>query len=1412
MLKKHGLKEKSRKLLYMGLGLVLTLNVFVLAPSKTSAAVDPLPGPSSPQIWDDFSGGGIFNQAWMNWYNQAGGTGTFSKTTVDGRDVGVFAQTPDSASSWAKFQPWNEKTDLNGYRYVNLTLKNPGYPDELIKFVANDGSHSFNLTGGWVSVASTWTDLQFDLDALSPAIDKDSVIYELWLRQSGGSYGELLVDSISASNVASGTAPTLTGNNMSANTTSTYNQNTTFTFTSTYTDTDNEAPFAMQLIIDDVAYDMNEVDTLDSTYSDGKDYIYVTKLPPGSHSYYFRTTDTTSDQVATTPVSGPTVVQSSQVIDVVVSQAGYSANDFKNAQVTSTEPLSSLGFDVLSGTTVVSSGTLVDKGVTWGKHVYSADFSAVTATGSNYTIVSNGVSSYPFQIATNIWDNYKDEMTAFYRIQRASVATEDAYPDGYSTVPPSEKVYHEAGHLDDASSADLSTQYDLTGGWYDAGDYGKYGGNQWVGAEIALAYVRYAGETAVAYDNDSNGIPDLIDEAIVGSDYVKKFADQFGGAMYDLKNNTSFHHPETSTDNIPGTADDRTITNYNIGGAAKAAGTLAATARAITMAIAEGDIDSSQVAALTALAADYEDAAEVFYDYVTAHPTDPMGGYSTKGGIDNSMLLADVELYLLTNNTDYKDAAEDKIDVLTFDDLASTNYWDMRPMSLAEFYPVASTSLQPQIQELLKQQLDFFISSQDDTPYGVLNQFKNFGVNEPHMSYVGDAMRYYELFGDPAALRAVLKGMYWVYGENPWNISWVSGIGTDYVDFLHSRLDEQANTSTATGVVIPGAMVSGPNMKNTKDPFSDSPWYEDRSLYSDDTQQWRYNEFSISIQAGMLYTVMALSATDSVTSGAGTVPVEMPILSPIIGDYVRGDVTIFADPASSLSAVEYKPSGTYTAMSVSGDAYSGVVDESASAPLATKRIDVRGTDASGNMTYSSTHYTIAPELPDPSHSFLYDDFNGGGYWGSKGGSGEWVSWWTDPNNNGGTATFAKATVDGRSVGKFSYTPTSSSAKAKYQAWHDKFDARGYKYINFDLKNPGYANEQISAGISDGTHSFSLLNGFASVPTGVWTSYKIDLDSFPYEMDKESITLTFYLKSTDGTYGEMLMDDIEFTNDTTGAAPTLTSGGVDNTTGDTSTDYTFDVTYTDADNEAPFKVELLLDGVVHVMDPVNVADTDYTDGNQYTYTTKLPQGIHSYYFHTTDTSSDAISTTVVTGPTVSQPTSTLFEDDFSDGDTTGWTSTSGTWNASSYQLEGVAGGTQSLFVAGDSGWTDYTLDADVNVTSNSSGNDDAGLVFRYVDSSNFYVMFIKNTDNTTSRNMEIVKYVGGVKSTVAFTSASIAPDTSYHYKIVLDGDSIEAYLDGVLKLNTTDSTFSSGKIGARTYAHTRAYFDNFVVSN
>lgn len=76
-------------------------------------------------------------------------------------------------------------------------------------------------------------------------------------------------------------------------------------------------------------------------------------------------------------------------------------------------------------------------------------------------------------------------------------------------------------------------------------------------------------------------------------------------------------------------------------------------------------------------------------------------------------------------------------------------------------------------------------------------------------------------------------------------------------------------------------------------------------------------------------------------------------------------------------------------------------------------------------------------------------------------------------------------------------------------------------------------------------------------------------------------------------------------------------------------YTFQVTYTDADNVKPHAVEAVIDGVIHKMKEADSADTVYSNGKIYYYSTTLVPGPHSYYFRTTDTTSPAVNSPVQT---------------------------------------------------------------------------------------------------------------------------------------------------------------------------------------
>lgn len=916
------------------------------------------------------------------------------------------------------------------------------------------------------------------------------------------------------------------------------------------------------------------------------------------------------------------------VLEVAVSQAGYSSNAYKvgYAVADAKLPVATTCQIVQGSTVVVPSCVLLDRGVTWGNHVYVVEFAGLTTAGGDYALVVGGVASPRFAIMADVWTSYLDEMTAFYRIQRSGVATTDVYPAGYSDIAPSPEIFHAAGHLDDAASADGTTHYALTGGWYDAGDYGKYAGNQWVGGSIALSYLRHATAPAVAFDNDGNGVPDLIDEARFGSEYLLRFADAFGGAMYDIKGSGGFTHPETQTDGVVGTADDRRISGLGVGGSAKAAGTLAATARAIEAAITRGHIATALVAQFQAFAAECEQTASVYYNYAVAHQADPIGSYSTRDGIANSLLFAQVELTLLTGDQTLRAAAETTIAGTAFSVRSSTNYWDMAPLSMAELYPIATATGKTAIQRFLKNQLDYILSSTDDTPYGVVNQFKNFGVNEPHASYMADALRYYELFGDQRALKAVLRGTYWLFGANPWNISWVSGIGQNSVKFLHTRLDEQAQSETGDGVVVPGALVSGPNAKDPLDARSASPWYEDRPLWTDSGQQWRYNEYSISIQAGLLYSIVGLADINDAPTTVGTPPTAMSVTSPLIGDYVTGQVTVFAQSGTSLTDHRIGPDWQ-PMTSAGGGVSTAVVDVGGLQPYTTTRVDVRGVQASGAYSYGSTHYTVAPPLPSPETPLLYDGFGGDGVFGVQGYT--WVNWW---NNNAGVGSASKVVYDGRTAGRFVQNPATANSQAKFQPWHDVADLSGYRYLTVVMRSPSPGN-RVRFQMTDADSSHRVSGTALIAVPDAWTTYQFDLDAFP-GLNRSAANLELWLQQTADVDGELYVDSISFANTPSGTAPTLGGLAVSAATGSTSTTFTFSAQYTDVDGQLPFAVQLVVDGVVRSMAPVDPLDTVVTDGAGYQLSLTLPKGPHTWYVRAGDTTSSPTVTPQQTGPTVS----------------------------------------------------------------------------------------------------------------------------------------------------------------------------------
>ncbi len=116
---------------------------------------------------------------------------------------------------------------------------------------------------------------------------------------------------------------------------------------------------------------------------------------------------------------------------------------------------------------------------TSGMADHTLDFSDLRAEGEGFAIEVAGARSHPFSLAGGLYRELVRDALAFFYLQRSGDAIDEARAPGYGRPP---------GHLGDSSveawtGRDAERLYpgwscpgrfDVSGGWYDAGDHGKY--------------------------------------------------------------------------------------------------------------------------------------------------------------------------------------------------------------------------------------------------------------------------------------------------------------------------------------------------------------------------------------------------------------------------------------------------------------------------------------------------------------------------------------------------------------------------------------------------------------------------------------------------------------------------------------------------------------------------------------------------------------------------------------------------------------------------------------------------------------------------------------------------------------------------------------------------------------------------
>ena len=218
---------------------------------------------------------------------------------------------------------------------------------------------------------------------------------------------------------------------------------------------------------------------------------------------------------------------------IVLNEVGYRVKSHKEAV---------LNFDAKNFGVFANDGKEVFKGELKhfgkddmsGEDTYIADFSDVCGEGTYY-IEADGVKSAGFCIKEEPYNDLMQDLLKTFYFLRCGCGLDEKFAGVYKHGKCHNalaKVYGDEGTL-----------VDVTGGWHDAGDYGRYT----TAGAIAAAHLLYAfkdypilKEIKFNIPNDGN-LPDILAEIKVELDFLMKMQREDGGAYHKV---TTLRHAD----------------------------------------------------------------------------------------------------------------------------------------------------------------------------------------------------------------------------------------------------------------------------------------------------------------------------------------------------------------------------------------------------------------------------------------------------------------------------------------------------------------------------------------------------------------------------------------------------------------------------------------------------------------------------------------------------------------------------------------------------------------------------------------------------------------------------------------------------------------------------------------------------
>lgn len=510
-----------------------------------------------------------------------------------------------------------------------------------------------------------------------------------------------------------------------------------------------------------------------------------------------------------------------------MSQVGFLPEDTKTAVVFSNTPVSDILF-YIRGTEYfdeVYNGRIVQSQLTAEnfKYAYILDFSSFKISGS-YVVEVDNQRSYPFTISENVFNNLTDSLMLFFKAQRCG---------------PTNPNLHLPCHLSDATvvrGEDDSSAVDLTGGWHDAGDYIKFLSTT-AFTTYMLIFSYEFDKAKFGFDNDHNDVPDILDEAKVGLDWLLRAHYKKGKLItqvQDLRDHTPFWRmPEDDSLRY----DRPAFTSFGKNHIGIFTAALALGARIWEEKFLDREFSDKCLQAAEDMYS-VRDASSDLGENLSAAYRDK----EYKG----KLALGAVELYLTTGEEKYLTEAGEYAANLQPD-----FWWSWGDINTLAFYRLADYD--PDFKDRLSEGLIHFNLKKDSSVFNEATAY-SWGTTNALLGVALQSILYRRLTAAKDFDSLAVYQRDYVLGRNRWGICFISKTGSVYPLNIHSQL------YFLNGGYLPGAVVAGPApsdlIKSYNINIEDKkfgPFNSQSVVYCDDRNNYITNEPTIVSNATALF-------------------------------------------------------------------------------------------------------------------------------------------------------------------------------------------------------------------------------------------------------------------------------------------------------------------------------------------------------------------------------------------------------------------------------------------------------------------------------------------------------------------------------------------------------------------------------